>query len=79
MERVTLETIEHIRNELTHIVEQEATNLYRLARKAREHGVDPNTVNEITEEANHLHRTLTTYPERILEWDFEYNTKYAFR
>lgn len=79
MKRSTLETLESLRYELTHIVEQEATNLYRLARKAEQHGVKQSVIDEIREEANYLHTTLTTYPERILDWDFEYNTKYAFR
>ncbi|MGN0989501.1 MAG: hypothetical protein ACI4N6_04235 [Eubacteriales bacterium] len=79
MKRTTLETIKSLRYELTHIVEQEATNLYRLARKAEQHNVKQSVIDKIREEANYLHTTLTAYPERILEWDFEYNTKYAFR
>lgn len=77
--RTNLENLYDIRRELGEIASKEATNLYRLARKAEQHNVSSETVAEIREEANYLFRTVCTYPERLLEWDFEYNTKYAFR
>ena len=77
--KTTLDTLDEIRRELERIAQKEATNLFRLARKAKEHGVKTETVEEIREEGMRLAREYTTYPDRLLEWHFEYETKYAFR
>ena len=74
----TFESLAEIRYELEEIAAKEAINLWRLARKAQAHGVSEKTVNEIREEGWTLHH-MRNNPERILEWDFEYKTKYAFR
>lgn len=79
MKRTTFDQLRDIKWQLREIAEREATNLYRLARKAKEHGVSQSIVDEIREEANNLSRNSVAYPERILEWKYEYETKYAFR
>ena len=55
--------LNEIRWELKEKAEAEATKLWRLARRAEKHGVS----------------ALTAYPERMLEWKFEYEMKYAFK
>lgn len=77
--KVKLSALTRIRRQFTLIAEEEATNLFRLARKAQEHGVREEVVNEIMKEAWILRENAQAYPERILSWDFEYKTKYAFR
>lgn len=79
MKRATFDEIRDIKWQLREIAEKEAMNLYRLARKAQEHGVSDSVVAEIREEARNLERNGVAYPERILDWKFEYETKYAFR
>lgn len=77
--KTTLSTLRDLRYQLTEMIEKEASNLLRLARKAREHGVRDEVIAEIIKEAYILRQNARAYPERILEWDFEYKTKYAFR
>lgn len=77
--KTTLSTLRDLRYQLTEMIEKEAMNLSRLARKAQEHGVREEVVREIREEAWRLRENAKAYPERILNWDFEYKTKYAFR
>ena len=77
--KTTLSTLRDLRYQLAEMIEKEAMNLSRLARKAREHGVRDEVITEILEEAYTLRQNARAYPERILEWDFEYKTKYAFR
>lgn len=77
--KTTLSTLRDLRYQLTEIVEKEASNLLRLARKAREHGVREEVINEIMKEAYILRENARAYPERILSGDFEWKTKYAFR
>lgn len=77
--KTTLSTLRDLRYQLTEMIEKEASNLLRLARKASEHGVREEVVREITKEAWLLRENAKAYPERILNWDFEYKTKYAFR
>ena len=79
MKRTTLKDLEAIKYELVEIIEKEATNLYRLARKAKEHGVSDEVINQIREEADELRVNCTANPDRILEWRYGYRTKYAFR
>lgn len=64
-----------IREELGEIAEQEATKLYRLARRAKVHGCRNEMVEAIRNEARELH--MTGYPERLLDPDKTW--KYAFR
>lgn len=64
-----------IREELEEIAEQEATKLFRLAWRAKDHGCSDETVEAIRNEARELH--MTGYPERLLD---PFKTwKYAFR
>lgn len=77
--KATLSTLRDLRYQLTEMIEKEAMNLSRLARKAQEHGVREEVVNEIMKEAWILKENARAYPERILSWDIEYKTKYAFR
>ena len=74
-----MERLRNYRFELRELAEQEATKLWRLARRAKAHKVSADTVHKIQEEADYCYRTLTTYPERMLEWDFEYKMQYAFK
>ena len=69
-----------IRSELVQMAQREAYHLWRLARKAEEHGVSPDTVAAIREEADYCYRTLTVNPIQMIEWDdFMYKLKYAFK
>lgn len=72
-----MEELKEIRIRLIEIAEQEATRLYRMARKLQEHGGSPATVAEIREEANYMWTNMTGYPERLL--DTETKWKYAFK
>lgn len=74
-----LHELHRIHRELVQMAEREATHLWRLARKAEEHGVSPDTVAAIREEADYCHRILTASPARMVEWDFQYKMKYAFK
>lgn len=65
----------NMRQELVDIAEHEATNLYRLARKMKDHGCDPDNIRKCREEANTLH--MTGYLERLIT-HFD-NWEYAFR
>lgn len=76
--RATLDTLNKIRRELSEMAEKEAMKLWRLARKAKAHGVSDKLVNEIREEGWEIFR-MRDNPDRLLEWKFEYTTKYAFR
>lgn len=75
----TLDTINKIRIELGEMARKEATNLFRLARRAEAHGVSAKIVNEIREEAWELYNTLDVYTERLLTYEYISKTKYAFR
>lgn len=75
----TLDTINKIRRELDEMAQREATNLYRLARKAQAHGVSQKIVDEIREEACHLYHSIATEPDRLLTYEYISKTKYAFR
>lgn len=71
--------LQDLRFELAQMAEREAYRLYRLARKAKKHGTSTELVHSIQEEASYCLVTLTTYPDRLLSWDFEYKMKYAFK
>lgn len=72
-----MKELNEIRNRLMEIAEQEATLLYRMARKLQRHGGSPDTVAEIREEANQLHTNMATYPGRLLDTGNRW--KYAFK
>lgn len=74
-----LNELNRIHQELVQMVEREAYHLWRLARKAEEHGVSRKTVAAIREEADYCYRTLTASPDRLIEWDFQQKMKYAFK
>lgn len=63
-----------IREQLEEIAEQEATKLFRLARRAKAHGCSNETVEAIRNEAWELY--MTGYPERLLDsckvWRFAF-------
>lgn len=71
--------LEEIREELIEMAEEEAQFLWRMARKAGEHGCSTDLVRKIREEANWCHNTATAYPDRLIYWKIEYDMKYAFR
>ena len=64
-----------IRSDLLEISEREATQLFRLARRMRQHGCSPASIAECREEAFRLH--MNAYPERLI--DDSVRWKYAFR
>lgn len=74
-----MKELDAIKNYLEEKAEKEAYRLWRIARRALKHKCSQQLVNEIREEANWLHTTAQAYPERLLEWNFEYKFKYAFR
>lgn len=51
-----MKRINEIRNELRIIAEKEATKIYRLARKAKQHGCTERLVMMIQEEGHQLNR-----------------------
>lgn len=63
-----------IREQLVEIAEQEATKLFRLARRAETHGCSNETVEAIREEARELY--MTGYTEGLLDpckiWKFAF-------
>lgn len=68
-----------IRQRLMDLAECEAAKLYRLARKAQEHNCDKSTVCLIREEATWLHTTAQAYPDRVIQFVFDYKFKFAFK
>ena len=74
-----MKEIKEIRNRLREKAEREAIKLWRLARKANKHGCSDELTREIREEAHWLHDTATAYQDRLINWNFEYEHKYAFR
>ena len=68
-----------IREELQEMAEKEAIKLWRIARKAKKHGCSTNTVQAIREEASWLHTTGADNPDRLVEWEFEYKFRFAFK
>lgn len=74
-----MKELEAIRDQLTEKADKEAHRLWRIARKARKHGCSQQLINAIRKEAYWLHTAAKAYPERLLDWEFEYKFKYAFR
>jgi hypothetical protein len=70
--------INEMRTELIEMARKEAHNLFRIARKADDHGAHKTAI-EIREEAWELYTTYEAYPERIIEWNFPRKHKHAFR
>ncbi|MBO5967281.1 MAG: hypothetical protein J6S14_02150 [Clostridia bacterium] len=64
-----------IRSDLLEISEREATYLFRLARKMRQHGCSPASVAKCREEAYKLH--MNAYPERLIDSSIRW--EYAFK
>lgn len=75
MKEYTKEEAKRIKEYFSKVAEHEAMKLFRLARKAQEHGVKIEIIHEIMEEANYLLTTCTTYPGRLFDSIF----KYAFK
>lgn len=73
-----MKDIERLWWEIRMSAEKEAYRLWRLARKAENHGCKK-TAEEMRQEARELHTTMTAYPERIIADSFKYKFKYAFR
>lgn len=69
--------LEQIHYQLKDIAEQEATKLYRLAWRMQAHGCKAENIAKCREEASELH--MTAYPERLVEWFYQYHWKYAFK
>ena len=74
-----MKDLKAIRKQLEEKTDREARRLWRIARRALKHGCSQELANAIREEANWLHTTAKAYPERLIEWEFEYKFKYAFR
>lgn len=74
-----MKELRKIREQLKAMAETEATKLYRLAWRAEAHGCKRETITAIREEARWLHETAQAYPDRLLDWEFEYKFKYAFK
>lgn len=74
-----MKELKEIRYKLEEMAEKEASQLFRLAWRAKAHGCKPETVEAIRNEARWLHVTATAYPDILLRWEFEYDFKYAFR
>lgn len=70
-----IKELSQIRSRLEDMAEREATKLYRLAWRAKEHGCSNETVEAIRSEARELH--MIAYPERLLDPFRKW--KYAFR
>lgn len=72
-----MESLFEIRSQLHDMAEQEATKLYRLARRSKIHGCDQSIVDAIQKEANELHMMQRT--ELLTDLDFTDTYKYAFK
>ena len=71
--------LKEIRWKLMDMAQQEATQLFRLARRSQRHGCKRETVEKIRTEARWLHEVGVTCPERLIDFDFEYKFHYAFK
>lgn len=69
--------IERVRDELMQIAFKEHYRLFRMARKAREHGCSPALVDDIKQEAWAMYRCYMSKPEQLLDPFASY--KYALR
>lgn len=71
--------LDSIRYDLIMMAEREAMKLWRLARKAQEHSVSNECINNIREEAFIMHNTMRSYPDRLLNIYLMERFKYAFK
>lgn len=71
--------LDDIRQELINMAAEEAKFLWRMARKAKQHGCSRKLVAEIREEADWCHNTAKSYPDRLIYWKRDFNMKYAFK
>lgn len=71
--------LDDIRQELIDMAEREASFLWRMARKAKEHGCSPELVAGIREEAFWCHTTAKAYPDRLIYRKRDCDMKYAFK
>lgn len=65
--------IRRIRYQLLEIAEREATYLFRLARRMREHNCNPENIRKVREEARQLH--MMGYPENLIAdsyWEYAF-------
>lgn len=69
-----IKELRDIRADLLVLLEDEATRLYRLARRMEKHGVSAEKVRKCREEANEFH--MCSYPERVIDTCRVWN--YAF-
>ena len=76
--KTTIDNLKKICLELSEMAEKEAKSLWRLARKAKAHGVSDRLVNEIRNEGWEIWK-MRDNPDRLLYWGLENLTKYAFR
>lgn len=67
--------LREIFSELQQIAEREATYLYRLAWRMKDHGCDPAHIEAVREEARRLH--MMGHPEWLL--DSSVTWQYAFK
>lgn len=74
-----MKELEEIRWHLKEMANKEAYRLWRIARRALHHGCSRELVNAIRKEADWLHTNGIAYPDRLIDWQFEYKFKYAFR
>lgn len=71
--------LERIKEELEEMAEKECLKWFRIARKATKKGCSEKLIEEIRKEARWLHDTAVTYPDRLIEPNFEYEHKFIFR
>ena len=74
-----MNTIKGMRIFLVEMGKREEKRLWRLARKAKEHGVSNNVIREIRLEACDIRDTAEAHPEKFLDdWYLAFLT-YAFK
>lgn len=75
---MNMQTLNSIRDQLSEVINKETKFLWRLARDAQKRSLF-SLADDIRKEADMLYHNMWAYPERILDWKFEHETKYAFR
>ena len=73
-----MKQLKEIRRALEELAEREATKLWRLAREAAKRGCSEKLVQDIRNEGWLCHG-MRNNPDRMMDWKFEYETKYAFK
>lgn len=76
---MTISEINNICETLREAARQEATKLWRLRRKAIEHGVSAALCDLLNTEAWDCFNNLYAYPERILDDNFMERYQFAFQ